>query len=78
MWNGWVKNKGIEKLTQEEKDSCREARRSTDAHHFVRSSKAEVLLYWSNPVSQVLRAMAVKRTTRGRSNFGELMTVKIY
>jgi hypothetical protein len=36
-----------------------------------------VLLYWSNPVSQVLRAMAVKRTTRGRSNFGELMTVKI-
>jgi hypothetical protein len=37
----------------------------------------ELLLYWSNPVSQVLRAMAVKRTTRGRSNFGELMTVKI-
>jgi hypothetical protein len=36
-----------------------------------------LLLYWSNPVSQVLRAMAVKRTTRGRSNFGELMTVKI-
>jgi hypothetical protein len=36
-----------------------------------------VLLYWSNPVSQVLRAMAFKRTTRGRSNFGELMTVKI-
>jgi hypothetical protein len=28
-------------------------------------------------VSQVLRAMAVKRTTCGRSNFGELMTVKI-
>jgi hypothetical protein len=28
-------------------------------------------------VSQVLRAMAFKRTTRGRSNFGELMTVKI-
>jgi hypothetical protein len=36
-----------------------------------------VLLYWSNPVSQVLRAMAFKQTTRGRSNFGELMTVKI-
>jgi hypothetical protein len=36
-----------------------------------------VLLYWSNPVSQVLRAMAFKRTTRGRSNFGELMTAKI-
>jgi hypothetical protein len=36
-----------------------------------------MLLYWSNPVSQVLRAMASKRTTRGRSNFGELMTVKI-
>jgi hypothetical protein len=36
-----------------------------------------MFLYWSNPVSQVLRAMAVKRTTRGRSNFGELMTVKI-
>jgi hypothetical protein len=36
-----------------------------------------VLLYWSNPVSQVLRAMAFKRTTRRRSNFGELMTVKI-
>jgi hypothetical protein len=36
-----------------------------------------VLLYWSNPVSQVLRAMAFKRTTRGRSHFGELMTVKI-
>jgi hypothetical protein len=36
-----------------------------------------LLLYWSNPVSQVLRAMAFKRTTRGRSNFGELMTVKI-
>jgi hypothetical protein len=35
-----------------------------------------VLLYGSNPVSQVLRAMAFKRTTRGRSNFGELMTVK--
>jgi hypothetical protein len=28
-------------------------------------------------VSQVLRAMAFKRTARGRSNFGELMTVKI-
>jgi hypothetical protein len=38
---------------------------------------APLLLYWSNPVSQVLRAMAVKRTTRGRSNFSELMTVKI-
>jgi hypothetical protein len=38
---------------------------------------ASLLLYWSNPVSQVLRAMAVKRTTRGCSNFGELMTVKI-
>jgi hypothetical protein len=38
---------------------------------------ALLLLYWSNPVSQVLRAMAVKRTTRGRSIFGELMTVKI-
>jgi hypothetical protein len=36
-----------------------------------------LLLYWSNPVSQVLRAMAFKRTTRGRSNFGELMTAKI-
>jgi hypothetical protein len=36
-----------------------------------------LLLYWSNLVSQVLRAMAVKRTTRGRSNFDELMTVKI-
>jgi hypothetical protein len=36
-----------------------------------------MLLYWSNPVSQVLRAMAFKRTTRGRSNFGELMTAKI-
>jgi hypothetical protein len=36
-----------------------------------------VLLNWSNPVSQVLRAIAVKRTTRGRYNFGELMTVKI-
>jgi hypothetical protein len=36
-----------------------------------------LLLYWSNPVSQVLRAMAFKRTTHGRSNFGELMTVRI-
>jgi hypothetical protein len=36
-----------------------------------------LLLYWSNPVSQVLRAMAFKRTACGRSNFGELMTVKI-
>jgi hypothetical protein len=42
-----------------------------------RSVEVMLLLYWSNPVSQVLRAMAVKRTTRGRSNFGELMTVKI-
>jgi hypothetical protein len=40
-------------------------------------TKALMLLYWSNPVSQVLRAMAFKRTTSGRSNFGELMTVKI-
>jgi hypothetical protein len=39
--------------------------------------KSLMLLYWSNPVSQVLRAMAFKRTTRGRSNFGELMTAKI-
>jgi hypothetical protein len=38
---------------------------------------AILLLYWSNPVSQVLRAMAFKRITRGRSNFGELMTAKI-
>jgi hypothetical protein len=37
----------------------------------------DLLLYWSNPVRQVLRAMAFKRTTRGRSNFGELMTAKI-
>jgi hypothetical protein len=39
--------------------------------------KGVLLLYWSNLVSQVLRAMAVKRTTHGRSNFVELMTVKI-
>jgi hypothetical protein len=49
--------------------------------HLVRTSPYGVgprmLLYWSNPVSQVLRAMAFKRTTRGRSNFGELMTAKI-
>jgi hypothetical protein len=38
---------------------------------------SNLLLYWSNPVSQVLRAMAFKQTTHGRSNFGELMTVKI-
>jgi hypothetical protein len=38
------------------------------------NGKEGMLLYWSNPVSQVLRAMAFKRTTRGRSNFGELMT----
>jgi hypothetical protein len=43
MWNGWVTNIGIEKLTREEKGSCREARRSTDANGFVRSSKAEEL-----------------------------------
>jgi hypothetical protein len=41
------------------------------------ASYAMLLLYWSNPVSQVLRAMAFKRTTRGRSNFGELVTAKI-
>jgi predicted nuclease with TOPRIM domain len=41
------------------------------------SSNGYLLLYWSNPVSQVLRAMAFKRTTRRRSNFGELMTVQI-
>jgi hypothetical protein len=40
-------------------------------------ANAHLLLYWSNPVSQVLRAMAFKRTTRGRSNFGELVTAKI-
>jgi hypothetical protein len=44
---------------------------------FLGIAAMHLLLYWSNPVSQVLRAMAVKRTTRGRSNFGELMTVKI-
>jgi hypothetical protein len=43
----------------------------------IQNYEAWLLLYWSNPVSQVLRAMAFKRTTRGRSNFGELMTVKI-
>jgi hypothetical protein len=43
MWNGWVTNIGIEKLTREEKGSCREARRSTDANGFVQSSKAEEL-----------------------------------
>jgi hypothetical protein len=31
------------KLTQEEKASCREARRSTSAHGFMRSGKAEEL-----------------------------------
>jgi hypothetical protein len=41
------------------------------------TSEVGLLLYWSNPVSQVLRAMAFKRKTCGRSNFGELMTVKI-
>jgi hypothetical protein len=41
------------------------------------AKKRDLLLYWSNPVSQVLRAMAFKRTTRGRSNFGELVTAKI-
>jgi hypothetical protein len=44
---------------------------------FRQSSVDNLLLYWSNPVSQVLRAMAFKRTTRGRSNFGELVTAKI-
>jgi hypothetical protein len=43
----------------------------------IGNGSLHLLLYWSNPVSQVLRAMAVKRTTRGRSNFGELMTAKI-
>jgi hypothetical protein len=47
------------------------------AFQAIPSAEADLLLYWSNPVSQVLRAMAFKRTTRGRSNFGELMTAKI-
>jgi hypothetical protein len=47
------------------------------ARALVRGIYHTLLLYWFNPVSQVLRAMAFKRTTRGRSNFGELMTAKI-
>jgi hypothetical protein len=48
-----------------------------DQIHPFLVDRRRMLLYWSNPVSQVLRAMAFKRTTRGRSNFGELMTAKI-
>jgi hypothetical protein len=50
---------------------------TTMAQLYVGKTSSKMLLYWSNPVSQVLRAMAFKRTTRGRSNFGELMTAKI-
>jgi hypothetical protein len=42
-----------------------------------KSARVNLLLNWSNPASQVRGAMAFKRTTRGRSNFGKLMTVKI-
>jgi hypothetical protein len=64
-------------LSQRLKDKIKIQSQSLHRKSLVPCNDWLLLLYWSNPVSQVLRAMTFKRTTRGRSNFGELMTAKI-